>query len=95
MGMYMLLGGVVLALLAARWAVAVRGTTFQPTPVDPEADAESMDAALRQMGHRGRGGDRDGRACADSLCVPSRLSRPGLCPWRRTRRGVHASHQVA
>lgn len=42
MGTYLMLGGLTLALLAARWAVAVRGTTYLPGPVDPEHDAESL-----------------------------------------------------
>jgi outer membrane protein assembly factor BamB len=42
MGMHMALGGMVLALLAARWAVTLRGARFQPGPIDPETDAESL-----------------------------------------------------
>jgi outer membrane protein assembly factor BamB len=41
-GMYMLLGGMALALIAARWAVSVRSATYQPRPVDLEADEELL-----------------------------------------------------
>ncbi len=40
-GMYLLIGGVALALITARWAVSVRGATYQPAPVDPAVDVES------------------------------------------------------
>ncbi|MHB8957611.1 MAG: outer membrane protein assembly factor BamB family protein [Pirellulaceae bacterium] len=40
-GMYMLLGGVVVTLVAARWALSLRRELYRPRPVDPEFDAES------------------------------------------------------
>ncbi len=40
-GMYMLLGGVVLTLIAARWACSLRRQAYLPPPVNSEIDAES------------------------------------------------------
>ena len=41
-GMYMLLGGVIVALVAARWAAALREHPPHPRPVDPDYDAEAV-----------------------------------------------------
>jgi outer membrane protein assembly factor BamB len=41
-GMYMLLGGVLVALVAARWAAALREHPPHPRPVDPDYDAEAV-----------------------------------------------------
>ena len=40
-GMYMLLGGGVLTLVAARWAFSLRRQAYLPPPVNSEIDAES------------------------------------------------------
>ena len=40
-GMYMLLGGVVLTLVAARWACSLRRQAYLSATCDPEIDAES------------------------------------------------------
>jgi len=40
-GVHLLIGGAVVALVAARWAAAVRGTTFQPAPLDTAVDEET------------------------------------------------------
>ena len=41
-GVYLLLGGVALASVAARWAVSMRGTTYEPRPVDFEIDEDAL-----------------------------------------------------
>lgn len=41
-GMYMLLGGVVVALVSARWAAALREHAPQPRPLDPDFDFEAV-----------------------------------------------------
>ena len=78
MGMYMLLGGVVLALLAARWAVSVARRDVSARASRSRGRCRVPDAALRPMGDRGRGGDRRRPCCADSRCARSRLRRPRL-----------------
>ncbi|MHB8969449.1 MAG: outer membrane protein assembly factor BamB family protein [Pirellulaceae bacterium] len=41
-GLYLLLGGVALTLVAARWAISLRRQLYLPPPVNPEIDSESV-----------------------------------------------------
>ncbi len=41
-GMYMLLGGVIVALVSARWAATLREHAPQPRPLDPDYDLEAV-----------------------------------------------------